>query len=156
MKVLFSVHKNSFLFILIGLVFFLPNMQLTAQDILSDSLKQDNSSTNSSKKLKKNTVIQKLTDRVDRFFSNQDTEDELQTSSIRIKPSVELSEGGQVELSLPTHLKFIAGFKIRIDEFNPFALTRFRYDYPLGQWNLRFVQSVFYFADNGFGEKTKN
>ncbi len=217
MKNPFVVSKNFIIIIFFQILFFNPGLQLNAQNALADTAGQKiKSQINGNKK--QNSLIQKLSDRLDRFFSDQHIEEELQTSSIRLKPGIRWSEGGQLDFQLATrlnlvlprlqdrwqiffssipdedndqdpdrndytdnqpsvvdeeqtssllglqfapitdlkqHLKFITGIKIRSDEFNPFGLTRFRYRFSLGSWSLRFTQSVFYFADNGFGENTQ-
>ena len=210
-----TVYKKILYCIFFALLPTTPGLQLNAQEVDSLAQKTENPI---NERQKQNSLFQKLSDRIDRFFSDQHIEEELQTSSIRLKPGVQWNQNGQLDYQLPTrinlvlprlknrwqvffssipdddndqdpdrtdytndgagldedegtssllglqfapiskfeqHLKFITGIKIRINEFNPFALTRFRYSYPLGSWNLRVIQSAFYFADNGFGEKTQ-
>ncbi|KAA3614928.1 MAG: hypothetical protein D8M58_10770 [Calditrichaeota bacterium] len=215
MKNVKSIKRYIQFLFLLSLLFCIT-FQVNAQNVSADTLENYNENLTNGKK--KVSLVQKLTDRVDRFFSNEHIEEELQTSRIRIKPGIQWSEKGQLNYPIPIrlnlvlprlqnrwqvflssipdndddqepdlndytndqpvldddrksssllgiqfapvteleqHLKFITGLKIRIDEINAFALSRFRYSYNVGQWNLRLVQTAFFFADNGFGEKTQ-
>lgn len=214
---IFTFYIKLFCALFFAIQLLIPAHVLKAQEVVADTVIQNNKNQGNEKN-KQNSFIQNLADRIDRFFSDKNIEDELQKSSLRFKPAILWEEGGQFDYPLPVqinlvlprlqnrwqiffssvpdedndqdpdridytddqpeldedkkttsligvqfapiaglsqHLKFISGVKIRTNEFNPFGLIRFRYRYDMGTWSMRFVQSTYYYADNGLGETSQ-
>ena len=161
--------------------------------------------------------VREIADRIDRFFVDEHLEDEFQTSSIRVKPTVAWYESGDVDFEVPLkvrlvlprlqrkwqffvdsildedndldpdridttrdetlptvdaetsstlglqfipfakirkNIRFRSGLKVRDWEIIPFVSTRYRHESVFKIWKARWTQKVFWFEDNGFGERT--